>query len=240
MLRPTKARINYSAFSDSYILLIMIRLIQLCTVTVALLSQSTAALEKPDAVYERAITHPDRSSQDRSRDASRKPLEILPFIGLVSGMTVLDMGAGGGYTTELAARIVGGNGIVYAQALSVDKDLDNIIALPSHPLYRLPSVAQEADLGAGQADAVLMFFTLHDMYLDNNIDKARLYRDIYTLLKPGGVLVILDNAGVEGSGVRHTCPSATTMSPFPGANMLPAVSTTAARCEAENHEKCAS
>jgi len=173
----------------------------LFTSALALASYSHAA-DNLDAVYRDAVNHSDRSSAERDRDAGRKPLEILPFTGITPGMTVLDMGAGGGYTTMLVARVVGDEGKVYAQALSGSPGLDNIVALPPIPLFRIRSASREA--GLGQADAVLMFFTLHDMYLDGNIDKVRLYRDLYTLLKPGGVLIILDNAGVEGSGMQHT------------------------------------
>ncbi len=165
---------------------------------------SCHAADNLDAVYQEAVGHPDRSRADRDRDASRKPLEILPFTGITPGMTVLELGAGGGYTTKLVARVVGDEGSVYAQALSGDSGLDNVVALPSQPLFRLRTAAHGLGLGAGGADAVLIFFALHDMYLDNNIDKMRLYRDLYSLLKPGGVLVILDNAGVEGSGLSHT------------------------------------
>ena len=155
-------------------------------------------------VYTAAVAHTDRSQSDRDRDAGRKPTELLHFIGLEPGMTVLDMGAGGGYTTRLAARVVGDGGQVYAQGLSGRPGLDNITALPSHILFDLREVANDSGLGNTQADVITMFFTLHDMYLNRNIDKRRLYRDLYTLLRPGGVLVILDNNGTEGSGLSQT------------------------------------
>jgi predicted methyltransferase len=157
-----------------------------------------------DGIYQAAVSNPDRSSSERSMDNSRKPLEILPFIGIEPGMTVMDMGAGGGYTTMLAARVVGEEGRVYAQGLNGRSKLDNVIALPSHPLFKLRSVAFDAGIDGSQVDIITMFFTLHDMYLDSNIDIGRLYRDLYTLLKPGGVLVILDNNGIDGSGISHT------------------------------------
>lgn len=167
-------------------------------------SQAPEAAEDLDSVYTAAVSHPDRSSAERARDAGRKPLEILPFTGITPGMAVLELGAGGGYTTSLVARVVGDEGRVFAQALSADTGLNNVVALPPQPLFRLRSSARNAGLGTAQADAVLIFFALHDMYLDDNIDKMRLYRDIYSLLKPGGVLVVLDNNGVDGTGLSLT------------------------------------
>src|ERR1700693_2135543 len=72
-----------------------------------------AAQQTPD--YAALIAAPDRSAADRATDARRDPLRILTFIGARPGMKVLDMGAGGGYSTELMARAVGPNGVVYGQ-----------------------------------------------------------------------------------------------------------------------------
>src|SRR3954466_15017024 len=57
----------------------------------------------------------DRSDADRATDKRRDPSKLLPFTGVRTGMKVLDMGAGGGYSTELMARAVGPSGIVYGQ-----------------------------------------------------------------------------------------------------------------------------
>ena len=40
---------------------------------------------------------------------------MLAFIGVRPGMVVLDLSAGGGYTTELLARAVAPSGRVYGQ-----------------------------------------------------------------------------------------------------------------------------
>ena len=61
------------------------------------------------------LAAPDRSAADRQADKRRDPLPFLAFAGLRPGMKVLDMGAGGGYTTELMARAVAPNGMVYGQ-----------------------------------------------------------------------------------------------------------------------------
>src|SRR3954465_3486963 len=61
------------------------------------------------------VGNPERSAADRTNDARRDPVEMLSFIGVRAGMQVLDLSAGGGYTTELLARAVGPQGVVYAQ-----------------------------------------------------------------------------------------------------------------------------
>src|SRR6478735_10121300 len=65
--------------------------------------------------YSAIIAAPDRTEADLQTDKRRDPLKLLAFTGARPGMKVLDMGAGGGYSTELMARAVAPNGTVYAQ-----------------------------------------------------------------------------------------------------------------------------
>src|SRR5690242_7373067 len=62
-----------------------------------------------------ALAAPDRSEADKALDAGRKADEMLAFFGIKPGMTVVELGAGGGYTAELLARVVGPSGKVYGQ-----------------------------------------------------------------------------------------------------------------------------
>lgn len=62
------------------------------------------------------VASPDRSEFDHKMDATRKPEQLLAFIGVRPGMTVLDLSTGGGYTAELLARAVGPTGMVYGQS----------------------------------------------------------------------------------------------------------------------------
>src|SRR3954462_2011359 len=61
------------------------------------------------------VASPDRTGADRTNDVRRKPAEMLAFIGVQEGWTVLDISAAGGYSTELLARAVGPKGRVYGQ-----------------------------------------------------------------------------------------------------------------------------
>ena len=42
------------------------------------------------------------------------------------------------------------------------------------------------------------------MYLNENIDLQRLYRDLLKMLKPGGLFIVLDNSARVGSGLDDT------------------------------------
>jgi predicted methyltransferase len=65
--------------------------------------------------YTAIIAAPDRTEADLQTDKRRDPLKLLAFIAARPGMKVLDMGAGGGYSTELMARAVAPAGVVYGQ-----------------------------------------------------------------------------------------------------------------------------
>jgi predicted methyltransferase len=82
-------------------------------------SSQAASTLAPERIAE-IVASPDRSAADRNVDVRRKPVEMLAFIGVRPGMTVLDVSAGGGYTTELLARAVGPTGRVYGQSAPRD------------------------------------------------------------------------------------------------------------------------
>ena len=75
---------------------------------------ATQAQPAPD--YAALSAAPDRSDADRQADKRRDPAPFLAFAGPHPGMKVLDMGAGGGYSTELLARAVTPGGIVCAKS----------------------------------------------------------------------------------------------------------------------------
>ena len=56
-----------------------------------------------------------RSEADRARDAGRKPERVIEFLGIKSGMRVVDIIAAGGYYTEVLSLAVGPDGEVIAQ-----------------------------------------------------------------------------------------------------------------------------
>jgi predicted methyltransferase len=80
-----------------------------------LVAAAAAAVAQGAPDYAAIVASPDRSDADREIDKRRDPAKLLAFTGVRSGMKVLDMGAGGGYSTELMARAVGAGGVVYAQ-----------------------------------------------------------------------------------------------------------------------------
>ncbi|MGI9250159.1 MAG: hypothetical protein ACR2PR_03040, partial [Pseudohongiellaceae bacterium] len=67
------------------------------------------------AALEQAMANPQRPAADKERDASRRAPEVLHFLGLRKGMTVLDINASAGWYTEVLSYAVGDEGKVYMQ-----------------------------------------------------------------------------------------------------------------------------
>jgi predicted methyltransferase len=66
----------------------------------ALLGVGVDARAQPAPDYAALVAAPDRSDNDRQADKRRDPILLLTFADVRPGMKVLDMGAGGGYSTE--------------------------------------------------------------------------------------------------------------------------------------------
>jgi len=160
--------------------------------------------EPPD--YRAIVASPDRTEADRQTDVRRKPELLLAFTGVRQGMKVLDMGAGGGYSTELLARAVGPGGTVYAQESSAGSPrarerFDERAKTPA--MRNVVGVLREYDdpvpPGTQQLDLVTFFFAYHDTAF-MPVDRAKMNRALFDALKPGGVLVVTDHSAQAGAG----------------------------------------
>src|SRR3989338_6765441 len=87
----------------------------LSLVAVTALFAGGNALAIDVAALNASLADPGRSDADKALDGSRKPVEVLDYLGLEEGMTVLDIMSGGGWYTEVLSRAVGPTGKVYMQ-----------------------------------------------------------------------------------------------------------------------------
>ena len=151
-----------------------------------------------------------RPAEDQARDAGRKPSEVVAVFGIQPGMTVVDLIAAGGYYTEVLSIAVGPEGKVYAQnndfVLKMrdganDKAMTARLANDRLPnVERLDRALAEIGLAPGSVDAAVTALNFHDVYNANGPEAALAFlRGIYTFLKPGGVLGIVDHHGSAGA-----------------------------------------
>jgi predicted methyltransferase len=83
--------------------------------TLALSAAAHAQPNTPERI-KAIVASPDRTPADLTNDKRRHPEDILAFLAVTPGITALDLSAGGGYTTELLARLIGPTGKVYGQS----------------------------------------------------------------------------------------------------------------------------
>lgn len=155
-----------------------------------------------------AVAGPGRNPDDYGLDAGRKPVEVLSFFGIKPGERVAELFAGGGYTTELLARIVGPSGKVYGQNSKVilekfaekpwserlkKDDMKNVVRVDRELDDPLPP-------DATNLDAVVFVLSYHDsVWLGAKRDAMN--KAIFNALKSGGVYGIVDHASGPGAGV---------------------------------------
>jgi predicted methyltransferase len=128
------------------------------------------------------VSAPDRTPDDRALDAGRKPAELLAFAGIRPGMRVAELGAGGGYTTELLARAVGPTGTVYAQnnRLILDRFAEKpwSARLTRPVMANVVRVDREFDdplpPAASNLDAVVIILFYHDLFWMGAVRPSRL------------------------------------------------------------------
>ena len=153
--------------------------------------------------YAAILAAPDRTDADKQNDAKRQALPFLTFIGAKTGMKVLDLGAGAGYSSELMARSVGESGKVYAQNAGKSEKLDARMQTPAmrNAVALARPYEDPAPSEAGAFDMVTFFFAYHDT-IHMGVDRARMNKAIFAALKPGGYLVIADHSALPEDGVN--------------------------------------
>jgi predicted methyltransferase len=174
---------------------------------IALPSSASGPTRSPAEAIQAAVSAPDRDDKDKALDAGRHPAEMLSFFGIAPGMKVAELVAGGGYTSELLARVVGPTGTVWGENPSFI--LDKFAAGPWGTRLGKPVMANvrrsdrelEAPLPpeATNLDAVVMVLFYHDtVWLKT--DRAKMNKAVFDALKTGGVYGIVDHAARAGAG----------------------------------------
>ncbi|MGZ5829372.1 MAG: class I SAM-dependent methyltransferase, partial [Xanthobacteraceae bacterium] len=171
------------------------------TVTLAV-SQviNTTAVHAQD--YSAILAAPDRSDADQQNDKRRDALKLLTFIGPKTNWSVLDMGAGAGYSTELMARAVGPTGKVWAQNDKANEKLEARLKTPAMSnAVGLVSSYDDPAAGLPPLDLITFLFAYHDTtYME--IDRAKMNKALFSAIKPGGVLVVADHSARPEDGAN--------------------------------------
>jgi predicted methyltransferase len=167
-----------------------------------------------EARIEQAMFGAHRSEANIERNRYRHPVGTLTFFGLQDGMTVMEIWPGGGWYTEIIAPVMKDHGEFIVAGWDVD--------VPDQPGYRYNlqeamlekfaaapeiygevkvqpySPPQSASLGeADSVDLLLTFRNTHGWINDGLA--ADVYAEFARVLKPGGVLGVVQHRGDEGA-----------------------------------------
>jgi predicted methyltransferase len=139
-------------------------------------------------------------AQSGDRDAWQRVPDVMAALAIGPGSRVADVGAGSGYFTSRLAREVGAGGRVYSVEID-EGSLSRLGRLANDEgLENIEVVRGETDdprLPEGSLDAVLVVDAYHEM-----TEYEAMLAGIYSALKSGGRLVILDLVPPDGSTSR--------------------------------------
>jgi predicted methyltransferase len=154
-----------------------------------------------------ALNNPTRDDADKARDEARKPAEVLDFLGLEEGMTVLDVMASAGWYSEVLSHAVGPNGKVLMQnspaSLGMRGTGEAVTARLAN--NRLPNIQRvdadlaDMDVPDNSVDLALTALNFHDVYNRGPAAAQAMLKEIHEALKPGGILGLIDHQGDFGA-----------------------------------------
>jgi len=188
------------------------------TFAALLLLAATPLSAKPAVVNKAiaaAVASPDRSADNVKLDESRKPAEVLQFLGLRPGMRVADPFGGNFYWAEITGRVVGPTGHVtiwQPNQFYTQKTYDTYQAVQA----KLPNVwlrvspFEAPDIPAGKYDFMLINLDYHDVYWENakrgipRMDPDQWLKTVYAAMKPGAIVGVIDHVANPNDDPRAT------------------------------------
>ncbi|MEZ5709379.1 MAG: methyltransferase [Blastomonas sp.] len=221
----------------------------------SLTALSVPAIAKPSAEILSAVADEGRPEDERKLDESRKPAQLLDFLGLKPGDQVLDIFASDGYFTEIIAAAVGPDGA------SIGWNLPSFNARePSMVVWRelmrrhgnallLLQTADKIDVGTDRYDMVLMHLVYHDLYWESErfgiprMEPSEILAKLYAATKPGGVVGVIDHVAVAGGDPRadadatHRIDPAVILADFKAAGFVLEAESDMYRTPADDHVK---
>ncbi|MBA3559606.1 MAG: methyltransferase domain-containing protein [Gemmatimonadaceae bacterium] len=134
------------------------------------------------------------------RETWQRVPDIFTALGARPGSRIADLGAGEGWLTARLARHVGASGRVFAVDISEDALNKLAETLAKDTLRNVELVLAEDDdprLPFGTLDGVVMLNAYHEM-----TKRVPVLDGVKRALKPGGLLVIVDNAPADSVHTR--------------------------------------
>jgi predicted methyltransferase len=192
-------------------------------VAAPLFGSALLAADKISKPIAAAVADTARPQADTDRDAARKPAEMLAFAGIKPGEQIIELLPGGGYFTRLLSVTVGPKGHIYAlgfpprpprpgssapaMAMAMTNPLDELAKDPHYPnitVSTITAITSDPPTTPTGVDLVWTSDNYHDLHNGPTADIAAFNKHVFSVLKPGGVFLIIDHAGAAGTGISQT------------------------------------
>lgn len=180
-------------------------------------AQAEPATTSTTTLLSDAIASQQRSAENRARDPQRHPQETLLFFGIEPDMRVLELWPGTGWYTEILAPFLAADGKLTITNFDPNGPQDKpphkmarelAARLASEPALRgveVIEVAPPEKIGLGpdaSYDLVVTFRNNHG-WINGGYHDA-MYREIFRVLKPGGVLGVEQHRAPAGADPRES------------------------------------
>ncbi len=191
------------------------RSLHLTALSLVLIAAPLAAHAAAQSVVTAAVASTDRSADNVKLDESRKPDQVLQFLGLKSGMHAIDLFGANRYWSEIIAPAVGSKGHVLVWEPTQFYKPDSKTAFEAfeakNPNVTIVSTPFEApSLPKNSADFVMLNLNYHDTYWQSEkygiprMDPAAFLKTVYDAMKPGAVIGVIDHVASPNSDTRAT------------------------------------
>lgn len=161
-------------------------------------------------VIDQALAGAHREQNNRARDMHRHPKQTLMFFGIRPDMTVIEILPGRGWYTEVLAALLRDRGKLVVASFGENHPNDYLRGVHNGFMRKLDAdegiygkverrvmrIDEVIDLGPSEsADMVVTFRNTHNWIRFGGIRKV--YLAIYDVLKPGGILGVVQHRGFE-------------------------------------------
>jgi len=185
-------------------------------------AQADASVANGSAAIAAAMRGSHRSAGAADRDQYRHPVETLAFFGFTPTMTVLDVGPGTGYYTELLAPALA----KHALYLVTNRQPPSTAAAPSahhwspYEGVRFDDLLRAAPELYGKVQVIRVDYEAPKLNLDGRVDMVLLMREVHMMknwgtldtwlreihraLKPNGILGFEDHRAAPGANPEET------------------------------------
>ncbi|GAO38125.1 hypothetical protein SCH01S_04_00090 [Sphingomonas changbaiensis NBRC 104936] len=193
------------------------RIFSIAATAGAVLIAGSAVAQNASPMLQAAIAAPTRTDANRARDVYRHPAQTLAFFGIKPSDTVVEIWPGGGWYTEILAPYLaqGGGQLILAnpkgnfgKAISAKLDSDPAVYGKVERAAFPASVLGGTAVAPGTADVVVTFRNVHnwregEMAPDKQDYSLAAFKEMYAMLKPGGVLGVEDHRLPEKAAISR-------------------------------------